>query len=66
MIYIMDLPIQNKSQNDNNNNPIKIIGSGFYDSDDEPSDTVKGITAAIGLPLITYGSYKLYKHFNKS
>lgn len=61
----MDLPIRKKSQNDNNN-PIKIIGAGFYESDDEPSDTVKGITAAVALPALAYGGYKLYKHLKKN
>lgn len=67
----MELPIRKKTQNEDNN-PIKIIGYGFYDESndlfaptDDPSDMIKGITAAVGIPLISYGGYKLYKHFKK-
>jgi hypothetical protein len=67
----MELPIQKKTQNENNN-PIKIVGYGFYDESndlfsptDDPSDTAKAIAAVVGLPLLGYGGYKLYKHINK-
>ena len=67
----MELPIQKKSHYEENN-PIKIVGFGFYDESndlfsptDDPSNTAKAIAAAVGLPLLGFGGYKLYKHFKK-
>ena len=67
----MDLPIKKNSQYDDNN-PIKIVGYGFYDESndlfsptDDPNDTAKAIAAVVGLPLLGYGGYKLYKHIQK-